>query len=431
MGIFSVVKNTFTNVIGWAGEVVDTAATAVVNTAKTVFTAVVDTVTTAATATLETGQREVQDVVGKTVDTVDKAVGDTVDYATKTADAIIGGSVSTAGAAVSTVVEALNNAQEVGTDLLHGRVELADYSKLVTDLWQGTKQTVDSGWQVTKATGNLVQDISKAANDGGSLTLGDVDGLLGVNVIGSLLGGNKDQGTIPDSRGITGPVPVNVSFTDKGVVFGGELPVTPLLTTALAVIPFTLPYLSFLAPLNLGGIGVVGTVDKEGFTAKFYGIAGPSYDVGAAKVGANIELGTYTDVHLLSWNNKTVADLPVIGDILGKIPVIKDLGISLPTLDIHFDSKAYAQLTGGVDVLGKGPQGQIEVITDLDHALALLAGITSKTAGTALEGAGKVAGSALDGAGKVVAAVFEHDADAPIVQLIGSDSAVQEHALAA
>ena len=74
-------------------------------------------------------------------------------------------------------------------------------------------------------------------------------------MIGSLLGGNHDQGVIPDSRGILGPLPINVSLTEQGLTFGGETPLTPLVTAALALNPITAPLVPVLAPLNLGGLG--------------------------------------------------------------------------------------------------------------------------------------------------------------------------------
>ena len=79
------------------------------------------------------------------------------------------------------------------------------------------------------------------------------------------------------------------------------------------------------------------------------------------------------------------------------MPVLKDIGVSLPTLDLHFDSKLYAQTIAGVDVAGVGPKGQIELVHDLDNDLSIVAGI-----------AGDTAHSALDGAGKVLAALLGH-----------------------
>ena len=103
------------------------------------------------------------------------------------------------------------------------------------------------------------------------------------------------------------------------------------------------------------------------------------------------------------------------------MPVVKDIGVSLPTLDLHFDSKLYAQTIAGVDVAGVGPKGQIELVHDLDNDLSIVAGI-----------AGDTAHSALDGAGKVLAALLGHGGEAapPTIQLIGADPA-PEHLLAA
>ncbi|WP_048276518.1 type I secretion system-dependent protein AprX, partial [Pseudomonas aeruginosa] len=310
----------------------------------------------------------------------------------------------------------------IADDLLHGRVEPEDYLKLVGDLGQGVGATVGHAWEFGSDSLKAANDLYHAAYQGGSLSLGNSDGLLGVNVIGSLLGGNHDQGVIPDSRGILGPLPINVSLTEQGLTFGGETPLTPLVTAALALNPITAPLVPVLAPLNLGGLGVVGSVDKEGFSAKFYGIAGPSYNLGVANLGGTLELGSYNEVKLLSWNEVTLKDLPIVGGILGYVPVVKDIGVSLPTLDLHFDSKLYAQTIAGVDVAGVGPKGQIELVHDLDNDLSIVAGI-----------AGDTAHSALDGAGKVLAALLGHGGEAapPTIQLIGADPAPEHQALAA
>ena len=432
MKLFKAAANFFGKVVERVGDVVGTVAKVVSNVANTAVDAVVNTAKTALEATFEVGQREVSSLVDKTVATISSAVEGAIDYVAKTADAIVGGSFRTIASAVETVADTVKNLGEIGGDLLRGRVELKDYTKLVTDIWQGTNETISNGWKVGNATVDLARDIATAANKGGYLALGDSNGLLGVNLFGSLLGGNTNQGVIPDARGVTGPVPFNVSVSGQTIGFGGELPITPLVTAVLAALPLTKTLVPVLAPLNLGGIGVVGKLDKEGINFKFYGIAGPSYNLGAAKVGGTLEVGTYNNLKLLSWNEKTVADLPIIGGILGKIPLIKDISFSLPKLDVHFDSKAYVQVQGEIDVQGKGPQGQIEVVTDLDHSLVLLAEIVGKIAGAALEGAGQVAGSVLDGTGKVVGSILvDPDPVSPDIQLIGSNAAPQELALAA
>ncbi|MBH9345888.1 hypothetical protein I5K76_29800, partial [Pseudomonas aeruginosa] len=101
---------------------------------------------------------------------------------------------------------------------------------------------------------------------------------------------------------------------------------------------------------------------------------------------------------------------------------VKDIGISLPTLDLHFDSKLYAQTIAGADLAGVGPKGQIELVHDLDNDLSIVAGI-----------AGDTAHSALDGAGRVFAALLGQAVEpaAPAIQLIGADPAPEHQALAA
>lgn len=354
MGLFNAAANLFGQVYERATQVAATAVTAVADVART--------------------------LVGSTVDAVEQQVHEAL---TSVHDA-----VASVEQALEGTVGAVAGTLAIADDLLHGRVEPEDYLKLVGDLGQGVGATVGHAWEFGSDSLKAANDLYHAAYQGGSLSLGNSDGLLGVNVIGSLLGGNHDQGVIPDSRGILGPLPINVSFTEQGLTFGGETPLTPLVTAALALNPITAPLVPVLAPLNLGGLGVVGSVDKEGFSAKFYGIAGPSYNLGVANLGGTLELGSYNEVKLLSWNEVTLKDLPIVGGILGYVPVVKDIGVSLPTLDLHFDSKLYAQTIAGVDVAGVGPKGQIELVHDLDNDLSIVAGIAGDTAHSALDGAG-------------------------------------------
>ncbi|KSF73297.1 hypothetical protein ABZR71_08015 [Pseudomonas paraeruginosa] len=414
MGLFDAAANLFGQVYERATQVAATAVTALADVAGTLVGSTVDAV----------GQQaqEAVDAVHDAVVTVEQAVGGAVGSVLGTAGEIAGDALDTLGSAVGTASGLVGNSLAIADDLLHGRVEPADYLKLVGDLGQGVAATVGHAWEFGSDSARAANDLYAAAYQGGSLSFGNSDGLLGVNVIGSLLGGNQEQGAIPDSRGILGPLPINVSFTEQGLTFGGETPLTPLVTAALALNPITAPLVPMLAPLNLGGLGVVGAVDKEGFSAKFYGIAGPSYNLGVANVGGTLELGSYNEVKLLSWNEVTLKDLPIVGGILGYVPVVKDIGISLPTLDLHFDSKLYAQTIAGADLAGVGPKGQIELVHDLDNDLSIVAGI-----------AGDTAHSALDGAGRVFAALLGQAVEpaAPAIQLIGADPAPEHQALAA
>ncbi|HBP6459425.1 TPA: hypothetical protein L6B08_09150 [Pseudomonas aeruginosa] len=414
MGLFDAAANLFGQVYERATQVAATAVTALADVAGTLVGSTVDAV----------GQQaqEAVDAVHDAVVTVEQAVGGAVGSVLGTAGEIAGDALDTLGSAVGTASGLVGNSLAIADDLLHGRVEPADYLKLVGDLGQGVAATVGHAWEFGSDSARAANDLYDAAYQGGSLSFGNSDGLLGVNVIGSLLGGNHEQGAIPDSRGILGPLPINVSFTEQGLTFGGETPLTPLVTAALALNPITAPLVPMLAPLNLGGLGVVGAVDKEGFSAKFYGIAGPSYNLGVANVGGTLELGSYNEVKLLSWNEVTLKDLPIVGGILGYVPVVKDIGISLPTLDLHFDSKLYAQTIAGADLAGVGPKGQIELVHDLDNDLSIVAGI-----------AGDTAHSALDGAGRVFAALLGQAVEpaAPAIQLIGADPAPEHQALAA
>ncbi|MBI7433288.1 type I secretion system-dependent protein AprX [Pseudomonas aeruginosa] len=414
MGLFNAAANLFGQVYERATQVAATAVTAVGDVARTLVGSTVDAV--------EQQVHEALTSVHDAVASVEQALEGTVGAVAGTLGEIAGDALDTVGSAVGTLGGLAGNSLAIADDLLHGRVEPEDYLKLVGDLGQGVGATVGHAWEFGSDSLKAANDLYHAAYQGGSLSLGNSDGLLGVNVIGSLLGGNHDQGVIPDSRGILGPLPINVSFTEQGLTFGGETPLTPLVTAALALNPITAPLVPVLAPLNLGGLGVVGSVDKEGFSAKFYGIAGPSYNLGVANLGGTLELGSYNEVKLLSWNEVTLKDLPIVGGILGYVPVVKDIGVSLPTLDLHFDSKLYAQTIAGVDVAGVGPKGQIELVHDLDNDLSIVAGI-----------AGDTAHSALDGAGKVLAALLGHGGEAapPTIQLIGADPAPEHQALAA
>jgi len=333
--------------------------------AATAVTAVADVARTLVGSTVDAVEQQVHEAltsVHDAVASVEQALEGTVGAVAGTLGEIAGDALDTVGSAVGTLGGLAGNSLAIADDLLHGRVEPEDYLKLVGDLGQGVGATVGHAWE-----------------------------------FGS-------------------------DITEQGLTFGGETPLTPLVTAALALNPITAPLVPVLAPLNLGGLGVVGSVDKEGFSAKFYGIAGPSYNLGVANLGGTLELGSYNEVKLLSWNEVTLKDLPIVGGILGYVPVVKDIGVSLPTLDLHFDSKLYAQTIAGVDVAGVGPKGQIELVHDLDNDLSIVAGI-----------AGDTAHSALDGAGKVLAALLGHGGEAapPTIQLIGADPAPEHQALAA
>lgn len=96
-----------------------------------------------------------------------------------------------------------------------------------------------------------------------------------------------------------------------------------------------------LVLFNFGGLGVVGLVDKEGFSVKFYGIVGFSYNFGVVNFGGILELGSYNEVKLLSWNEVIFKDLFIVGGIFGYVLVVKDIGVLLLMLDLYFDSKLY------------------------------------------------------------------------------------------
>lgn len=302
MGLFNAAANLFGQVYERATQVAATAVTAVADVARTLVGSTVD----AAEQQVHEALTSVHDAVAS----VEQALEGTVGAVAGTLGEIAGDALDTVGSAVGTLGGLAGNSLAIADDLLHGRVEPEDYLKLVGDLGQGVGATVGHAWEFGSDSLKAANDLYHAAYQGGSLSLGNSDGLLGVNVIGSLLGGNHDQGVIPDSRGILGPLPINVSLTEQGLTFGGETPLTPLVTAALALNPITAPLVPVLAPLNLGGLGVVGSVDKEGFSAKFYGIAGPSYNLGVANLGGTLELGSYNEVKLLSWNEVTSRTCP-------------------------------------------------------------------------------------------------------------------------
>jgi hypothetical protein len=407
MGLFNAATSLLSHVVDRAVQVAGAVTEAVTDVAK----AVVGT-------SVQLAEQQAQTAVASVHDAL-TSVGNTVQSAVHSVEQIAGDALNTAGSAVSTIGTTLANGQDILGDLLNGRIEPQDYLKLIGDLGQGVLTTAGNAQQLTSDSVQFAGSVYNFANQGGSISLGDSNGLLSINLIGSLLGGNTDQGVIPDTRGSIGALPINVTFTSDGLTFGGETPITPLLTAALALTPYTAPLVPLLTPLNLGGLGVVGSVSAEGFSAKFYGIAGPSYNVGVASASTTLELGSYNKVQLLSWNSLSVSDLPVVGNVLGQLPVIKDLSISLPSLDLHFDSKLYAQAIGNLDVAGVGPQAQLEVVHDLDNDLSLLATVASSAIDSGLHGAGNVLNVAFHGADT-----------APPVQTIGSDP-VFDQALAA
>ncbi|MCU1717099.1 phasin family protein [Pseudomonas sp. 5P_3.1_Bac2] len=394
MGFFKAVTKFLSNSVERAGQVLE----ATVDTVKDVAKAVVTTTTELAKDQVET----VVDSVKDALSSVDKKVHSAIDSVEKIVD-------DTASSLLHTIDDTFHNSQEIVDDLLHGRIEPQDYLKLIGDLGQGAYSTVSNAYQFSSDSLQFANSLYNFANKGGSLSLGDSNGVLGINLIGSLLGGNTDQGVIPDTRGSIGALPINVSFSGEGISFGGEATLTPLIIAALSLVPITAPLVPLITPLNLGGIGVVGSVTAEGFSAKFYGIAGPSYNAGVASAKTTVELGSYTNVQLVSWNTHSVTELPLLGSVLGKLPFIKDLSFTLPSLDLHFDSKLYAQANGSLNVAGTGPQAQLELVHDLDNNLNLLAKIADSAFDAGLHGADNVFNVLFHGA--------ETD---PSIQTIGS-----------
>lgn len=331
------------------------------------------------------------DAVHDGIGTVEKTV---VDVLTATADigsGLISDAKNTLTAAGETVAGLAGNAYTVQQDLFHGKIDPGHYAKLIGDLVSGGLSTASNAATTTVDGLAALKTAYSALNQGGSFHFGNSDGLLGINLIGSALGGNHDEGVIPDHRGAIGSLPFSIGWDNGGIVIGGETPLTSLLLPVLALNPVTAPLTPLITPLNLGGLGVTANINSEGLSFKLYGVAGPSYQVGVAGAHTTVETGLYNDVKLLSWNTLTLKDLPVIGNVLNLIPVAKDLPLYLPSLDVHFDSKLYAQASSSIDVLGKGPAGQIEVVHDLTHDLSLIGGIANDTLHSALDGAGKVA----------------------------------------
>lgn len=380
--------------------------------------------TKAVTETVNTVKDGVQDVVKSSVDQVQTKVKEVTNNITTATDKVIDDGVELAKNVHDTASDLKDNTTAVVNDVTHGRVPLVSGTELVVDL-------VKDGVAVAKSTSDLLKDSLKNLNDlgqwavkGDSLLLGNPDGFLGVNFVGSLLGGNDSQGIIPDSRGITGPLPFKLSLNGLGIDFGGEIPLNQVLGGFLALNPYTSSFAPVVSAINLGGVGVTGRVDTSGVSFKIFGVAGPNYDNGAFSASALAESGNYTKVQLLSWNDTKLKDLPLLGDVLGHIPLIKDLEVPVAKIHIEVDSKLYAQLTASAELFGVGPKGQVEVIHDLDNDLRKLFGIAKETAETALDEAGKLLA---DVAGHSPAATPA----APELELIGGAAGTDAFSLAA
>jgi hypothetical protein len=390
-------------------------------------------------------------LVGSVVEGVTDAVTDTVSVTGSTIDTVTGGLLSTP---ISAVTGAVNGVIE-GTVGAVTSSASSVVSSLAPIAESGLSGVAASASNLLGAAADEVRDalsdpIGTAKDAVDFLGIGSTDGLLGVNFFGSLLGGSSEQGVIPDTRGILGPLPINVGYTEQGLTLGGETPLTQLATAALALTPFTLPLVPLLAPLNLGGVGVSGSINAEGISLKLYGIAGPSYELGIANVGGTLETGNYTELKLLSWNDVKLSELPLIGGLLDYIPAVGDISFSLPTLDPGFDSKLYVQGTAGANLTGYavGPNGQVEVVHDLDNDLSIVASIIGHAGEAALHAAedgfgttveelisgviGETAYDALASAGNYVAGLLGFTepppaaATTPEVQLVGSEAPLEQ-----
>jgi uncharacterized protein YlzI (FlbEa/FlbD family) len=378
----------------------------------------------ALTETGNTLKEGTQDVFNRSVDQVQNKVKDVTHNISTATNKVVDDGVQVAKNLHSTATNLKDNTTAVVNDVAHGHVPFASGKELVVDL-------AKDGVAVSKSTTELIKDSLKNLNDlgqwavkGDSLLLGNPDGFLGVNFEGSLLGGNNGQGIIPDSRGITGSLPFKVSLNGLGIDFGGEIPLNQVLGAFLAINPYTSALAPAVSAINLGGVGVTGRVDSSGFSFKIFGVAGPSYDLGVGSFSALGESGNYTKVQLLSWNDTKLKDLPLLGDVLGHIPLIKDLEVPVAKIHIEVDSKLYAQLSASAELFGVGPKGQVEVIHDLDNDLRKLFGIAKETAETAIDEAGKLlAGTAAHSSTPTPAA--------PELELIGGAAATDAFALAA
>ncbi|QUW65190.1 hypothetical protein KFQ04_22890 [Pseudomonas synxantha] len=399
MRLFSAFNSLTSYVYDKAVQVGTAAVLASVNVAKTLVGSVVDV-----------GKQEVSaavNAVHEGITTLEQTATNVVTTGIDINKTLVSDIWNTATAAGNTMADLAGNAYTLQHDLFQGKIDPANYAKLISDLASGGVSTATNAITTTVDSLAALKTVYSSLNQGGSLHFGDSDGLLGINFIGSALGGNHDQGLIPDHRGAIGSLPFSIGWDNGGLVIGGETPLTALLLPILA------PVAPLIAPLNLGGLGVTANINSEGLSFKLYGVAGPSYQVGVANTHATIETGVYNDIKLLSWNELTLKDLPVAGNIFNLIPIVKDLPLYLPRLDVHFDSKLYTQASSGIDVLGKGPTGQVEVIHDLTNDLSLIGGIANNTLH-----------SALDGAGKVVLALFTSPDHSPQPEAIASHEPV-------
>lgn len=388
----SVVLDTATNVVSEGLERAENVAQASVD-------AVEDTASTFAGATRDT----VNDQLQGAVTAVEDGVGQITGLVTGSVDAvenIVGSGVQTVASAVETVTDAGADVLTIVGNLAHFQISLDDYLALGTGVAGNVAATISDAQGVV---GNVL-----TAAQGGGVSLGDSDGLLGINAFASLLGdANSDINVIPDTRGSFGPLPVNVGADSDSVFFGAEIPVSYLLGV---IVP---PLLTF----NLGGVGVVTDVSWSGFDVKVYGAAGPTFNYGPVSAGASTEVGNYTEVNLLSWNSVELGDLPIVGGVLGLIPVVGSVSVPVPSLDPGLDSKLYSQTLFDLNAFDVGPQGQVEAVHDLDNDVSLIAAIVVPTLQSAASGVGQIALAALGFDGTEVPS---QDV-APVVQIVGND----------
>ncbi|OLU22217.1 hypothetical protein BVH03_25405 [Pseudomonas sp. PA15(2017)] len=297
---------------------------------------------------------------------------------------------------------------------LQSNVTFNDIKAFAGSAYLDARSFIDNGNTVALNIFDVANGVRGALVNTHDIELGNADGLAALNISLSALG-SRSEGYIPDDRGNYGLVP----FTLKPTEIGAELPFNFLLAGALSLNPITLPFAPFVLSADLGGIGFVGKLNMEGFAFKPYittgiGTAGP--------IGGNVsaEAGIYNQVQLIKWNEFSIKELPVIGQIAAYIPGVSTLSSHVPILDINFNTDAYVQAQASANLVGIKPSAQLEFIHDVGNTVNILAGIFKETAGVAVEGAKHVVATALD-----------LHTEGPAVELIGIDTLMEQNYLAA
>jgi len=297
---------------------------------------------------------------------------------------------STLKSAADTVDDLLSDVRTIVEDFQHGKFDPDDGKKLLTDFSYNLADALHNASRFAQSSELAAYRLYSATKEGSTFHVGDNDSLLGITVTQSLFKNENGSTSVGGDRPSHnfGPAEINISEHQLNGI--AEAPLMQLVTAALSLNAITAPLVPFLAPLDLGGVGLRGGITNEGFNIDLYGVFGPKYNIGGANIAATLEVGLSNEVNLFHWSNLKLANLPLIGEIFEN-SMLKNASVPILSLDLDVDSKIYLDGDANIRIDEFSPKFHIEIVHDVDHDLSIIADIMHRTAGAAQNSAWDVA----------------------------------------